>query len=112
MTYIGAEPEPGCLFCRVRQAPAADDRDNLVLLRRPEALVMMNRFPYNNGHLLVAPRAHLGDLAELDAGQGAELFAAVQESLRVLRGLLGKGGLGAGTTDPCARVRKKRSNYA
>jgi ATP adenylyltransferase len=57
-----AEPT-GCLFCRARRSRA--DRANLVLLRRPHALVMLNRFPYNPAHLMVAVARHAAQFHDL-----------------------------------------------
>ena len=96
MEYIGRGPEPGCLFCRVREADPSQDRENLVLWRGPDALVMMNRFPYNNGHLMVAPRAHAGDLADLDDGQTLALMQALRRSLGVLRAAMSPEGFNVG----------------
>ena len=96
MEYIGAAPEPGCLFCRVESAPTADDSRNLVVWRAPAALVMMNRFPYNNGHLLVAPLAHVGDLTLLADAQSLALMRAVQRSLEVVRGVMAPEGFNVG----------------
>jgi ATP adenylyltransferase len=85
MEYIDRDKqEEGCLFCRVLQAPASEDRQHLVVSRPAGALVMMNRFPYNNGHLMVAPVTHAGNLTELDANAAGQLFAALQSSLKVL----------------------------
>jgi ATP adenylyltransferase len=57
-----AEHDP-CFVCT--GLPQANDRDNLIVLRTSLTVVLLNRFPYNNGHLLVAPRAHKGRLDEL-----------------------------------------------
>src|SRR5438270_8063865 len=84
MEYIGAKQEAGCLFCRALQADPANDASNLVVWRPPGALVMLNRFPYNNGHLMVAPSAHVGTLTELADAQLLELMTAVRGSLTVL----------------------------
>ena len=75
MEYIEGPPQSGCLFCRAREAPLADDRRNLVVHRDPQALAMMNKFPYNNGHLMIAPRAHVGSLTQLDDDQLLDLTA-------------------------------------
>jgi ATP adenylyltransferase len=96
MAYIGGEPEPGCLFCRVRQAPPEDDPQNLVIDRPPGAIVILNKFPYQNGHLLIAPTTHSGDLTELSDGQAAELMAAVQGAVNLLRRVLGPEGFNVG----------------
>jgi ATP adenylyltransferase len=60
-------PSDPCFICR--GLAAADDRHNLLPWRRPHSAVFLNRFPYNNGHLLVAPQAHKGTLAELSADE-------------------------------------------
>jgi ATP adenylyltransferase len=71
-----AEPKwlPGadrdCFLCR---SVAEDcDRENLLVCRRGEVFVILNRFPYNNGHLLIAPRLHKGKLEELTAAEQLE----------------------------------------
>jgi ATP adenylyltransferase len=96
MEYVGAPPEPGCLFCRVREAPPEDDRRNLVLHRAPDALVMLNKFPYNPGHLMVAPRAHEGSLAALDDEQVLALMRLVQRSQRVVEQVMSPEGFNVG----------------
>ncbi len=95
MEYIGQEQKPGCLFCRVIENP--DDPDADLVVWRPEgAIVMLNKFPYNSGHVMVAPIAHKGDLADLDDAQTASLMAAVRRSIRVLRGALQPEGFNVG----------------
>jgi ATP adenylyltransferase len=64
----------GCIFCDA--AGSADPRATLTLYRNPRALVMLNRYPYTNGHLMVAPVAH-----------EARLFDSTDASLRALIGL-------------------------
>ena len=70
-----ASPEAtrGCFLCR--GLASDEDRENLLVLRGQHAVVMLNRYPYNNGHLLVAPRLHRGTLAELE---GPELLEPIQ----------------------------------
>jgi ATP adenylyltransferase len=74
--------EPGCFLCR----GLAEDRDpeNLIVWRGAHSVVVLNRYPYNNGHLLVAPRVHRGRLDELS---GPELLEPV-ETLRWMVALL------------------------
>jgi ATP adenylyltransferase len=96
MEYIGGPPQPGCLFCRVLQAPPAEDRANLVLWRPGDAVVLLNRYPYNPGHLMVAPARHDGDLAALSPESSGALFSALQRSLRVLESVLTPGGFNVG----------------
>jgi ATP adenylyltransferase len=70
-----AAPEPprGCFLCH----GIADDhdRDNFLVFRGPSSVVVLNRYPYNNGHLLVAPRVHRGTLGELE---GPDLIEPIQ----------------------------------
>ena len=85
MEYVGAEPEPGCLFCRVLAAPASQDAANLVVWRPPGALVLLNRFPYNSGHVMVAPAAHQGSPELLSEADAVALHRALGRTLDVLR---------------------------
>ena len=90
MAYILAAPrrkERGCLFCRV---PAARrDGETLLLHRGRTCFTMLNRFPYNGGHLMIAPYAHRAKLQELTSEELRELMeeARDMEALldRVLR---------------------------
>jgi len=84
MEYITAEPKPGCLFCRVIENP--DDPDAELVVWRPEgAIVMLNKFPYNPGHVMVAPVAHRAELDDLDDIQTASLMSATKRAIAVLR---------------------------
>ncbi|TMF88920.1 MAG: HIT domain-containing protein [Chloroflexi bacterium] len=96
MEYIGGTPEPGCLFCRAREADAGQDRHNLLVWRGPDAIVMLNKFPYNSGHVMVAPRAHVGSLEDLDDHDALALHQAVARALGVLRTELGPEGFNVG----------------
>ena len=84
MEYIAEEPRPGCLFCRVIEHP--EDRDAALVVWRPKgAIVLLNKFPYNPGHLMVAPHAHVGDLENLDEAQTADLMRALKRTITVLK---------------------------
>lgn len=96
MAYIGGPEPSGCLFCRVWEAPGTEDETHLVVAREPDALVMLNKFPYNSGHVMVAPRAHVGDLADLDPDRLLALMRLVQRSLRALRRELSPHGFNLG----------------
>ena len=84
MEYIGGPPPSGCLFCRVLEAGPEHDRENLVVHRAPWGLVMLNRFPYNSGHVMVVPRAHVPSLTDLDDEASLGLMGLVRVSLDVL----------------------------
>ena len=76
MTYIAkADAVRGCLFCHT--ARTREDRAALVLARRPQAFLMLNRFPYNPGHLMVAVRRHAARFEQLDASERVDLLDLV-----------------------------------
>lgn len=86
MGYIrrasAAKKPEGCLFCRVSRARA--DRRDLVLARTPHALLMLNRFPYNPGHIMVAVKRHAAQFHELDAAERAALLDLTSLAERAL----------------------------
>lgn len=85
MAYIrsaAAPPEAGCLFCRVGRSHT--DRANLVLARRSHALLMLNRFPYNPAHLMVAISRHVAAFADLSAAEQADWMALTALAERAL----------------------------
>src|SRR5919202_330755 len=82
LEYIqSADEDGGCVFC---DALAGDDDETLVIHRGERAFVLLNRFPYTSGHLMVAPSRHVGEFLELEAGEAAEIHRLVQDSLRAL----------------------------
>jgi ATP adenylyltransferase len=74
MQYIQGvdDKKDGCIFCIFPQEE--NDRKNLILFRGKHNFVIMNRFPYNNGHLLIIPYQHLADCARLDDAASLELW--------------------------------------
>jgi ATP adenylyltransferase len=73
MDYIRTADRPGgCLFCAV--AKERNDRAHLVLARRPDALLMLNRYPYNPAHLMVAVRRHVGRFHGLTAEERVDVL--------------------------------------
>ncbi len=79
-----ASPDESCFLCRALSCPASEDRENLLVGRGSNSAVFLNRYPYNNGHLLVAPRVHRGTLAEF---QGQELTEPLETVQRAVNGL-------------------------
>ncbi len=85
LTYVKdaeKDTEEGCIFC---SKPSEDDDEaNFIVHRGERCFVILNTFPYTNGHLMVAPYEHIGTLPELDAGTVAEMMALAQRSMRKL----------------------------
>lgn len=77
------QPE-GCFLCRFAAEPEADAK-NLVVFRGKRTLTVLNRYPYNNGHLLVAPLAHKASLEDLDDEELLEGMQALQRVTRTIR---------------------------
>lgn len=84
MTYIeNHEKENGCVFCSAQAQ--ADSAENLIAYRGKLAYVILNRYPYTSGHLMVIPFAHVPNLEELDAETRAEMMELSSRSMTVLR---------------------------
>ena len=95
MEYVGREQPPGCLFCRVIEHPDDPDAD-LVVWRPKGAIVMLNKFPYNAGHVMVALAAHQGEVDNLDDDQIADFMRALKRTVAVLRATLAPQGFNIG----------------
>src|SRR5947207_2722020 len=95
MQYIGGMQKPGCLFERVVEHPDDEDAD-LVVWRPPGAIVMLNKFPYNPGHAMVAPLAHRASLVDLDDSQTADVMRAVKRTMAVLKQAMNPDGFNVG----------------
>lgn len=87
MRYIesggeGGAPE-GCIFCSA--VGNRDDEAAFVLHRGPGVFVILNAFPYNSGHLMVAPVRHVGDLGEMGADERTELMEVTFQASEIVR---------------------------
>src|SRR5207245_2329967 len=74
----------------------SDDRKNLIALRTPLSCVVLNRFPYNNGHLLVAPLAHKGRLDEFSPQELLDTAETLRRMVAALEGLIQPDGFNVG----------------
>ena len=70
--FILGPREEGCIFCKL--AKKKDDRNNLILYRGRHNYIILNRYPYNNGHLMVVPNRHVPNLASMEPAELAELM--------------------------------------
>jgi ATP adenylyltransferase len=83
MQYIVGPRSDGCILCE--KAKGEEDAKNLILARGPFAYVLLNIYPYNSGHLMIAPYRHLECLEILSPEESAEMMAWACKSERILR---------------------------
>ena len=88
------DEDAGCIFCT--KPAEEDDQANLIVHRGERCFVILNKFPYTNGHLMVAPYEHLPTLPELDVDTTAEMMALAQRAMVVLDEAYGPQGYNAG----------------
>jgi ATP adenylyltransferase len=91
MEYILREKKKGCIFCL-----ALSDEDDLTLYTSPLCMVMMNKYPYINGHLLVAPRRHIAGLEDMRLEEMAEILRTVREAVGILKKVMRPDGFNVG----------------
>lgn len=110
MTYLkglnDGDPTPpdpnagagGCFLCGAAgpKLTEQDRRDRLILLTDPRGVLLMNRYPYSNGHLLVAPHQHVADISDLSAQQRGGLMELADLGNRLLRKVMHAQGVNLG----------------
>jgi ATP adenylyltransferase len=95
MEYIQMEKPEGCILC---DKPAEKkDSENLILYRAEKNVVLLNTYPYNPGHLMIAPYRHVPSLEELTDEELGNHIQVVTRSIRVLREIFSPGGFNIGT---------------
>ncbi len=99
MAYVGAEHDkqhdgPACVFCRLPLL--GDDARSYILYQGERCFVVLNRYPYNNGHLMVIPYAHVDSLLDVDDPTTTEMLLLVRRSQRVLIDAMGPQGFNIG----------------
>jgi ATP adenylyltransferase len=102
MTYIGKEDtahDEGCIFDTKPQRDPAEDAEQLIMYRGERCFVMMNLYPYNTGHLLIAPYEHLASLEFLPPETTAELMLLTQRCQKAIRAALTPDGFNLGVNE-------------
>jgi ATP adenylyltransferase len=99
--YIAiAKKQKGCIFCRAVKKRSAQDQ---VVFKTRHSVVMLNIFPYNNGHLLVSPIRHIADIDRLSQEEALDLFCALKKAKTLLQKTLKPDGFNIGiNTSRCA----------
>ncbi len=98
MAYVEKKEgrDKGCIFCVAEGEEKTFAKEELLLYREPLVAVLMNRFPYTNGHLLVAPTRHLADLTDLSEEENTAIMRLMQKSVTILRAHLAPDGFNIG----------------
>jgi ATP adenylyltransferase len=91
---LGKEKQEGCLFCAKQSSD--DDEENLIVHRTDGAFTIMNKYPYNNGHLLVLPYKHVADICMLSPEENCNLIEEVRRAIEALREVMRPQGFNVG----------------
>ncbi len=94
MEYIANNKSKGCIFCI--SAEEGEDREKLILYRTPFSFIMMNRYPYTNGHLMIAPFRHTANMDELSDDEMLDLFKMLRRCRNALEEIAGPQGYNIG----------------
>ncbi len=96
MSKAVKQPDEECIFCAFPARGPEHDEENLIVHRGEHCYVILNKFPYTNGHLMVTPFAHIATLPELDAETIGEMMALAQQAMRQLEAVYEPQGYNAG----------------
>ncbi|QBE50113.1 HIT family protein [Leucobacter triazinivorans] len=96
MVYVADHHQPDRSDCPFCAAPRSSDEEALIVARGRHAYVLLNLFPYNNGHMLVCPYRHVSQYDEATPDEVAEIGELTQEAMRVARAVLNCDGFNIG----------------
>lgn len=91
--YIQGEKDAKCIFCASAEK---DGNESLLLFKGSVSVVMLNKYPYNNGHIMIAPVRHVARLEDITPEEGFDIFRLVRHSSSVLTTLFKPDGLNIG----------------
>jgi ATP adenylyltransferase len=91
MEYIKGEKPEGCVFCK-----CSIRCDEYVIYEGKSCFVMINRYPYVSGHLMIIPMRHIGEIEELTGEERSEIFALLDTTVRVIKEAMNPGGFNIG----------------
>lgn len=91
MEYIAGEKQDSCVFCLAMNSAA-----DLTLYRGQLSLVVMNKYPYTNGHILVAPTRHISSFEDMTQEEMCDSFRLVKESVLILKKIMNPDGFNVG----------------
>ena len=93
--FIRSEKDDVCFLC-IDKNDAKDDLESLVVARGKDNFVILNRYPYNSGHIMIAPYRHIGDIAELTKDERYEMMDLTIKAKKVLTAVLNPDGFNVG----------------
>jgi len=94
--YILNDKDSGCFLCDACECDARDAEETLVLARGRSVFSLLNRYPYNSGHVLIAPVKHLSDLTELNGEEMREMMLAVSAHVQAIQKSMNPDGFNVG----------------
>lgn len=97
MAFIDAPKQEGCIFCQFPAEEGAEaDRRNLIVHRSGRAFTILNRYPYNSGHVMVIPRAHVSRLEDLSPEDFTDLHEELRRAVVAVRAAYRPEGMNVG----------------
>ncbi len=93
--FILGGKEKGCIFCRLLKE-RLNRPENLILYRTERAFVVLNKYPYNCGHLLIVPNRHIGTLERLTEQESQDLMQLCQKAVKAVKATLKPSGFNLG----------------
>ncbi len=95
--YITALKKKGCFLCSALKGRGKGaDKKNLILYRGKTCFVILNLYPYNNGHLMIVPKRHIKDFEMLTSAEQKELMSLIKASVKILKKAMKAQGFNAG----------------
>lgn len=94
MTFVSSEGNQECIFCLKTKRNA--DREDLILYRGKTSFVMMNAYPYNNGHTLISPYRHIDKFEDLSDEEMLEINTLIKKAIGIIRKLIRPHGFNIG----------------
>ena len=83
--YVRSEKDDGCIFC---DKPKMDHREGLILAKGKAICTLMNLYPYNNGHLMIAPYQHTGNTQELSYSSRSEIMELADQTMTIQKNVM------------------------
>jgi len=94
ITKLDQKPKK-CVFCRIL-ADAPRDREHLIFIRKPHTFAVLNLYPYSNGHCLILPNRHVGDISKLPQPEYIELMELLKETKDLIEEVFSPHGFNVG----------------